>query len=192
MLEPGVRASHCLDVYDFYKPKHSEYALVDGRLSQKAYLSSVDMCYSRYKAKTAKKYPSLPPVTVNSFDYFAFHSPYNKLVQKGFGRLYYVDSQDPSCSDTKVMSTLTPLQTVSIEDSYENKDIDTALRTISSNRFHSTVLPCCNISRNIGNCYTASVFACLLGILVEQGEGLVGKRIGMFSFGSGSMATMYR
>ena len=24
-LEPGVRATHALDVYDFYKPNHSEY-----------------------------------------------------------------------------------------------------------------------------------------------------------------------
>lgn len=25
VLEPGVRATHALDVYDFYKPNHSEY-----------------------------------------------------------------------------------------------------------------------------------------------------------------------
>ena len=24
-LEPGVRATHALDIYDFYKPNHSEY-----------------------------------------------------------------------------------------------------------------------------------------------------------------------
>lgn len=30
----GLRASHSRDVYDFYKPKHSEYAEVDGKLSQ--------------------------------------------------------------------------------------------------------------------------------------------------------------
>jgi hydroxymethylglutaryl-CoA synthase len=24
-IEPGVRATHALDVYDFYKPNHSEY-----------------------------------------------------------------------------------------------------------------------------------------------------------------------
>eukprot|EP01036_Dinobryon_divergens_P040684 gene40684-53818_t len=27
VLEPGIRSTHCLDIYDFYKPKHSEYAL---------------------------------------------------------------------------------------------------------------------------------------------------------------------
>ncbi|CAM9206647.1 unnamed protein product [Discosporangium mesarthrocarpum] len=34
VLEPGVRSSHSRDVYDFYKPNHSEFAEVDGRLSQ--------------------------------------------------------------------------------------------------------------------------------------------------------------
>lgn len=31
---PCTRATHARDEYDFYKPKHSEYAEVDGRLSQ--------------------------------------------------------------------------------------------------------------------------------------------------------------
>ncbi|CAM9964888.1 unnamed protein product [Ectocarpus sp. 4 AP-2014] len=34
VLEPGLRSTHSRDAYDFYKPKHSEYAEVDGRLSQ--------------------------------------------------------------------------------------------------------------------------------------------------------------
>ena len=28
------RSTHAMDVWDFYKPKHSEYAAVDGKLSQ--------------------------------------------------------------------------------------------------------------------------------------------------------------
>jgi hydroxymethylglutaryl-CoA synthase len=28
-IEPGVRATHALDVYDFYKPNHSEYGAFD-------------------------------------------------------------------------------------------------------------------------------------------------------------------
>ena len=34
-----------MDVYDFYKPHHSEYAAVDGAVSQNCYLRSVDACY---------------------------------------------------------------------------------------------------------------------------------------------------
>mmetsp|Transcript_25168 Transcript_25168/g.25373 ORF Transcript_25168/g.25373 Transcript_25168/m.25373 type:complete len:472 (+) Transcript_25168:85-1500(+) len=201
VMEPGVRATHCLDVYDFYKPNHSEYAVVDGKLSQRAYLSSVDKCYMKYKQKTAKKYPKRAPITAEYFDYFAFHSPYNKLVQKGFGRLYYVDHHNQSSSSSSYLSseshqsnndeTDNIILKVSVEDSYENREVDTSLRTISQTRFTETVLPGCALSRNIGNCYTASVFLNLLSILIEHGETLVGKRIGMFSFGSGSVASLY-
>ena len=44
----------------------------------------------------------------------------------------------------------------------------------------------------IGNCYTGSVFASLLSVVAGQGEGLSGHRVLMFSYGSGSMASMYR
>ena len=35
-FESGLRATHAIDCYDFYKPSanHNEYALVDGKLSQ--------------------------------------------------------------------------------------------------------------------------------------------------------------
>lgn len=129
-LEPGVRASHALDVYDFYKPNHSEYAAVDGRLSQWAYLSSVDTCYSRYKVKYAKKNPSANPVTVKHFDFFAFHSPYNKLVQKGFARLFLQDfitnPEDPE------LATLAPFKDMPIQDTYESRDVETASRGLAN------------------------------------------------------------
>ncbi|CAM9778013.1 unnamed protein product [Laminaria digitata] len=64
VLEPGLRSSHSRDVYDFYKPKHSEYAEVDGKLSQSVYLECVDKCYLGFKAKSSRcqkeRYQALP------------------------------------------------------------------------------------------------------------------------------------
>jgi len=209
VLEPGVRASHVLDVYDFYKPTHSEYAMVDGRLSQFAYLSSVDSCYRRYKEKFAAKHPGHPSVDVDHFDFFAFHSPYNKLVQKGFSRLLFCDYLDlatPSSSSSSSSSTsssststvaselsgLSPeYASVPLADTYESKDIETVFRTASDSRFKAKVMPCCALNTNIGNCYTGSVFSSLLSVVCLQGDALVGKRIMMFSYGSGSVATLY-
>ena len=94
VLEPGVRASHMMDVYDFYKPAHSEYPVVDGKLSQWAFLTSVDRCYMRYKEKFAARYNTKNPITVDHFDFFAMHTPYNKLIQKGFARLFLVGKYD--------------------------------------------------------------------------------------------------
>lgn len=132
-LEPGVRSSHALDVYDFYKPSHSEYALVDGKLSQWAYLSSVDNCYKRYKAKYAQRYPDAAAVTAAHFDYFAFHSPYNKLVQKGFARLFYMDSL--SAPDSPELAPLAAYKDMPIEESYESRDLENACRSVANTRY---------------------------------------------------------
>lgn len=188
-LEPGVRATHMMDVYDFYKPHHSEYAAVDGKLSQWAYLSSVETCYGRYKAKYAAKHPDKPPVTQNHFDFFAFHSPYNKLVQKGFTRIFYSDflsnPADPA------LASLSPFAGMPLEESYESRDLETSLRALSTERFKSAVMPCCIFNQNVGNCYTGSIFGGLISLLCTEGESLLGKRIMVFSYGSGSAASIY-
>ena len=68
--------------YDFYKPDLScEYPTVDGLLSIQCYLSALDRCYQRYCKKSGGS-PCL-----DDFDFFCFHAPYCKLVQKSFARL---------------------------------------------------------------------------------------------------------
>lgn len=44
----------------------------------------------------------------------------------------------------------------------------------------------------VGNCYTASVFAGLVSIVAAKGDSLEGARVFMFSYGSGFIATAYR
>jgi hydroxymethylglutaryl-CoA synthase len=143
VLEPGVRSTHALDVYDFYKPNHSEYATVDGKLSQWAYLSSVDTCYERYKQKYLARYGI--PVSMDHFDYFAFHSPYNKLVQKGFSRLVYcdfaeeiqrlaADSSDGMVNEQAVSPKFAHLvkhQRLSRQETYESRDVEKDLKVLA-------------------------------------------------------------
>jgi hydroxymethylglutaryl-CoA synthase len=59
-------------------------------------------------------------------------------------------------------------------------------------RFAERVVPSCRINQNVGNCYTGSVFSSLLSVINDKGAELGGKRILMFSYGSGSMASLYR
>ena len=107
-------------------------AMVDGKLSQWAYLSSVDVCYQRYKQKFALKHPEKSNITVDHFDFFAFHSPYNKLVQKGFGRLLYVDSL--TAFDEDQFSSVRGFRNVPVDDSYESRELEAAYRTLSNSR----------------------------------------------------------
>ena len=187
-IEPGVRSSHMMDIYDFYKPYHSEYAAVDGKLSQWAYLSSVDTCYERYKTKHLNKNKESKRIKNDHFDYFVFHSPYNKLVQKGFTRIFYTDFLgDPS--DPQYVS-LAAYSQLSREESYESRELESALKGLSNERFKNAVMPCCKVNQEVGNCYTGSVFAGLLSLLCSD-ENLENKRVMVFSYGSGSTASIY-
>lgn len=93
--------------WDFYKPDlNSEYPTVDGPETIQTYLGALDRAYDAYRAKAAKakagKLSAANGVNgsaasgpagakVEDFDYTIFHSPYGKLVQKGFGRLVFND-----------------------------------------------------------------------------------------------------
>lgn len=87
-------------VYDFYKPDlSSEFPTVDGKISIECYLSALDSCYERYCKKENR-----PDMSLDNFDYFCFHSPYCKLVQKSFARLCvndYFHHSDEEKSDGK-------------------------------------------------------------------------------------------
>ena len=73
---PGSRSTHARDVYDFYKPcgeKGSEYAKVDGRLSQAVYLEGLDVCYDRCRAK-AKGEGKLPCLVLSALMLLGAHA----------------------------------------------------------------------------------------------------------------------
>lgn len=56
-FERGLRATYMADVYDFYKPNQpvpSEYPIVEGQASLKAYLTAVDVTYKLYCEKSEK------------------------------------------------------------------------------------------------------------------------------------------
>jgi len=46
-------------------------------------------------------------------------------------------------------------------------------------------------NRRTGNCYTASLYISLLSLLENSAEDLTGKRIGLFSYGSGAVAEFF-
>ena len=98
--------------YDFYKPNlSSEFPVVDGRLSIQYYLTALDKCYQRYaeRARTGED----DKFTLASADYFVFHSPFTKLVQKSLARLKLVDFlQVPSPDDTREGATYAGMESL--------------------------------------------------------------------------------
>ncbi|CAK4082989.1 unnamed protein product [Aphanomyces euteiches] len=192
VMESELRTTFSENMWDFYKPDlHSEYPTVDGKFSQSCYMKTLDDCYRRFCVKNEQagitKNGQYFDVSVN--DYVLFHSPYNKLAQKGFSRIVFNDFlRNPNSPQYQ---KLKPWHGASLENTYYDRDLDASARSVSLDMWNRMVEPSCFASRQIGNCYTASVYinlACLVDSLRNQ---LQGKRIMMYSYGSGAVGSIF-
>lgn len=190
-FESKFRASHMSHAYDFYKPNlASEYPVVDGKLSQTCYLMALDSCYTRF----CNKFEKLEGKQFSVFDAdsFVFHSPYNKLVQKSFSRLLFNDFlRNASSVDAAAKEKLGPFATLTGDESYQNRDLEKAAQQVAKPFYDDKVQPTTLIPKQVGNMYTASLYAAFASLLHNKNSKLVGKRIIMFSYGSGLSATMF-
>ena len=201
-----------------------EYPTVDGALSQVCYYRALEDCYGRFCDKIDK----LDGVTENaskgknfdaeSADYFVFHAPYNKLVQKSYGRMYLMDArrqhdrklnrrdpeekkaeEDDNATTPQIMETSAGIAeeylTKPIEETYSDKSLEGTLKTISKASYAKRLTDSNAASKIVGNTYTASVFfgiASLIDRAGGRGDLKPGKSVVVFSYGSGALATMYR
>ncbi|TKY45095.1 Hydroxymethylglutaryl-CoA synthase [Spatholobus suberectus] len=190
-FESKLRGSHMSHAYDFYKPNlASEYPVVDGKLSQTCYLMALDSCYRLFCEKFEKLEGRR--FSISDSDYFVFHSPYNKLVQKSFGRLYFNDFlRNPSFVDEVARETLAPYAFLTGDESYHSRDLEKANQQAAKHVYDAKVQPSTLIPKQVGNMYTASLYAAFASLLHNKNSSLVGKRVVMFSYGSGLTATMF-
>ena len=198
-FHPRERATHASHVWDFFKPDHTvEYPTVDGALSQTCYYQALEDVYTRFAKKIEERDGA--PFDAESPDYMVFHAPYNKLVQKSYARLYLMDARRKHelLDEEEKKGDEQPLAewvAKPIEETYTDRNLETALKNLSSSSFRQRLLDANVVSQEVGNTYTASVFLGL-GSLVDRvgrrGELTAGKKIVVFSYGSGALASMYR
>nr|CAD1835437.1 unnamed protein product [Ananas comosus var. bracteatus] len=190
-FESKLRGTHMAHVYDFYKPNlASEYPVVDGKLSQTCYLMALDSCYRLL----CNKYEGLKGEQFSIFDadYFVFHSPYNKLVQKSFARLYYNDFlRNCSCVEKDAREKLAPYSSLSSEESYRSRDLEKASQQVAKHSYDKKVQPSTLLPKQVGNMYTASLYAAFASLIHDKHKTLDGQRVVMFSYGSGLTSTMF-
>lgn len=187
VVDRGLRSTYMAHVYDFYKPDlTSEYPIVDGKLSIQCYLSALDTCYKMYRDKTKDS-----EFCIDKLDAMVFHSPYCKLVRKSVGRLLFNDFV--LCKDKqKYYPELEHLKDVKLEDTYFDREIENLFMSRSQQIFDKMTKKSLLLASRVGNMYTASVYSCLSSYLAETPIGeLPGKRIGIFSYGSGLASSMY-
>jgi len=217
VFEPGMRGSYIKHAYDFYKADlTSEYPIVDGQYSIKCYTEAVDACYKAYherKANLEKSHTNgttnettnettngttngvhkseSPKIPIDEFDYMVFHAPTCKLVSKSYARMLYNDYLNSS-TNPAFESVPEELRDMDYEKSLGDKMVEKTFMGLSKKRFQERVQPGIQVPTMCGNMYCASVYGSLISVLSNvKNEQLQGKRVGIFSYGSGLASSFF-
>lgn len=201
VFEPGLRGTYMQHAYDFYKPDlASEYPYVDGHYSINCYTKALDAAYRAYNAREttllARANGSAPPTpadpsktALDRFDYMAFHAPTCKLVQKSYARLLYHDYL--ANPDNVIFADVPPeVRDMPYDKSLTDKVVEKTFMGLTKKRFQERVNNSIQVATNCGNMYCGSVWGGLASIIAHHDSAtLQGKRIGLFSYGSGLAAS---
>lgn len=198
VAEPGLRGTYMTHVYDFYKPDlTSEYPVVDGHYSVRCYTEALDAAYKDYNKREARLATNghangdAPKTGIDRFDYLAFHSPTCKTVQKSYGRLLYHDFL-ADADNSSFVDVPKELREVKYEESVVDKVIEKTFVTLTKKKFEERVKPAVEVATNCGNMYCASVWSGLASIIAHVDDAaLQGKRIALFSYGSGLASSFF-
>jgi hydroxymethylglutaryl-CoA synthase len=203
VVDAGQRGSYIRHAYDFYKPDlASEYPIVDGHFSIRCYTEAVDACYKAYneREKTLKSQQNGNGANGSSqeletpldrFDHMAFHAPTCKLVAKSYARMLYNDyltnPSNPIFADVPA-----ELRDMDYATSVTDKTVEKVFMGLAKKRFASRVQPSIQVPTQCGNMYCGSVYGSLCSLITNiSSQDLQGKRIGMFSYGSGLASSLF-
>ena len=112
---------------------------------------------------------------MNQADFACFHSPYNKLVQKSYGRLLFNDFR--RSPDSPEFASVQAYRDVSLEETYDSREIHKAFLGLSKMSYQEKVVPTTKLPVELGNIYTASLYSCLASLIDSQGPSLVSNAI---------------
>jgi hydroxymethylglutaryl-CoA synthase len=159
--ESGTFAAN---VYDFWRPFGRREALVDGKFSVDCYLDALSGAFLQYRALER---PALGPEEALSdrLTRLLYHTPFPKMASKAHRRLIELDWRAAGRREA------------------DDESIAASFRTLAA--------PGIEAVSHIGNTYTASLYFCLAGILEREARMLAGRRIGLFSYGSGCCAEFF-
>ncbi|KIX08286.1 hydroxymethylglutaryl-CoA synthase [Rhinocladiella mackenziei CBS 650.93] len=213
VFEPGLRGSYITHAYDFYKPDlTSEYPYVDGQFSLRCYTEAVDACYKAYNARERVLKSRANGAVVNGhgvmngngmhteenekapldrFDFMAFHAPTCKLVSKSYARLLYNDFLDDP-SHPQFRDVAPELRDLEYQASLTDKNVEKTFMGLTKKRFAERVQPAIQVATMCGNMYCGSVYGGLVGLISNVApKTLQGKKVGVFSYGSGLASSMF-
>jgi hydroxymethylglutaryl-CoA synthase len=157
------------NVHDFWRPLDRREAIVDGKYSVACYLDALTGAFTDYRALER---PALEPDEALS-DRLArilYHTPFPKMAAKAHRRLVELDWR------------ATRTRWGGLEPRFE-EEAATSYRALAASGLEAVA--------RIGNTYTASLYLCLASLLEAEGRALAGRRLGLFSYGSGCCAEFF-
>lgn len=191
-IEHKLRATHMEHTYDFFKPDGaSEYPTVDGAATVECYTRALEKTYQLWKSRAKATLGLDVCLRGNAFDYVLFHTPFNKMVRKAVARMVWHDMSngDDDVND-EFYEPVKHLRGNLAMHEYKNREATKLLVNLTSDLYQLKAEPGAWLARETGNMYTASLYAALCGLVVREGQKMNGKRILLYSFGSGMAATM--
>jgi hydroxymethylglutaryl-CoA synthase len=156
---------HAQQVHDFWRPLRQEDAIVDGRYSVACYLDALAAAFGDCRALERPHLEPGEPFT-DRLARIVYHMPFPRMAAKAHRRLLDQDWRAAGRSPAEVEAGAAA--------SYAEL-VESGVRAVAQ----------------IGNCYTASLYLGLASLLEEEGRALGGRRLGLFSYGSGSCAEFF-
>jgi hydroxymethylglutaryl-CoA synthase len=173
-LDRGLSGTSSSHVFDFWRPLGSREAVVDGHYSINCYLEAVAEAYAAYRAlalerEVVRHSDQMPSEQLSRI---AYHVPFCKMAKKAHLHLRKKELT------ARLGHELTPEETAAEE-------------RAAAISFENQVAPTLALAARIGNTYTGSLYLGLASLLQLQGAALAGKRVGMFSYGSGNSSEFF-
>lgn len=87
--------------------------------------------------------------------------------------------------------TLAKWMDIPLEKTLIDRELDLTTRALATESYDRKVKPGCTTSKQVGNCYTGSVYVNLATLVSAHASQLEDARVLLFSYGSGSIASMF-
>jgi len=172
-IDGGVSGTCSMDVHDFWRPLGRREAVVDGHYSIQCYLEAVSGSYRGWRTRAVGqdliRSGTLPSEQLARI---AYHVPFCKMAKKAHAQVRRCDLEDGTGHAIDAAA-----------------EAEEAPRAAAS--FEAQVAPSLLLSARVGNIYTGSLYLSLAGLLQKEATLLAGKRIGLFSYGSGCVSEFF-
>jgi hydroxymethylglutaryl-CoA synthase len=173
-IDQGTSGMFSTDVHDFWRPLGHREALVDGHYSIQCYLDAVGGAYRSWRARATERELVFQEGGLRSSQLarIVYHVPFCKMAKKAHAHVRKCELEDLAggALDAAALAR-------------EESD--------GAASFETQVAPTLMLASRIGNTYTGSLYLGIASLLHAQGPALAGKRIGMFSYGSGCSSEFF-